>query len=218
MLQRTPNPFKDLKRPEVSTSMLLGIFSHYKDPRGHVHDLVKKGVVTSVKQGIYLLHRDILPCPYSKLLLANMIFGPSYISLESAMSLYGFIPEKVESITSVCLSNSRSFETAVGVFHYSHVKNEIYPHGITLGDIDEHASYLLATPEKALLDFIYLREKKGTYQKAKDYFDYLHDSYRFDMSTIKKTISLSKIRKLSTLYPGKHLLWLVEELGRRIKK
>jgi len=218
MNKNSLNPFKNLLRPEVTTSMLLALFSSYKDPRGRIHDFHKNGILTSVKQGVYLIHNDLVPCPYSKLLLANMIFGPSYISLETALSYYGFIPEKVESITSISFAQNKIFNTAVGIFTYHHISNKIYPYHVTLQNIDDNVSILMATPEKALLDFLYFREKKGTFSNEKDYVNYILNSYRLDLTTIQKTISFLKLKKLAKLYNKKHISWFVVELFRRLKK
>ena len=198
--------------------MLLGMLSQYKDPRGQIHNMVKKGLLLPVKQGVYLVSEDLGQRPYSKAILANLIYGPSYVSLETALSHYGFIPERVETTSSVCIGNSRTFETPIGTFEYCHVKDILYPQGVTIKEVFKDAFCSFAVPEKALLDFIYLREKKEKFKNSKEYIKYIIDSYRFDMDFIKEKILPKKLKNLSTLYSPLRIHWFVSELLRRLSK
>ena len=83
-----------------------------------------------------------------------MIYSPSYISLEYALSKYSLIPERVYSITSICLNRSRTFRTPLGTFTYKKRPLAIYPIGIKRIEIPHEGNYLIAEPEKALVDFI----------------------------------------------------------------
>lgn len=86
--------------------------------------------------------------------VANSIYRPSYVSLESALSSYGLIPETVRSITSVSTRKTRRIDSPVGTFQYRSIRPDLLfgylPHRGT-----KH-SYLMARPEKAILDFLYL--------------------------------------------------------------
>lgn len=205
-------------QPELSTGMLLALMADYADPRGRIHDLTRNGLVRPVKRGIYLAKTVRGMRPYSTSLLANMIYGPSYVSLESALSTYGFVPEKVETITSVCFGQSRAFTTPVGTFEYCHVDREIYPHGVALRPVDAHTSFLCATPEKALLDFIHIRESAQDFRNAADFFAYAFDSHRLDLHTISEAVSIPLFQSLSTRYKLKKVDWFASELIRRIAK
>ncbi|MCP5051892.1 MAG: hypothetical protein GY940_32290 [bacterium] len=85
--------------------------------------------------------------------LANMVYGPSYISLEYALSYWGLIPERVFEIT--CMTNKRNkmFKTPVGVFSYKYLENSKFVPGIRW-IYDETGSYLIASMEKAICDRI----------------------------------------------------------------
>lgn len=96
----------------------MGALSNYSDVRGKINSLSKKGIIKSLKQGVYLLNEELSFRPYSKEILANLIYGPSYISLETALSYYGFIPERVTTTTSICLGRGKSFSTPVSEFEY----------------------------------------------------------------------------------------------------
>lgn len=209
---------KKIKTPEITTTMLIGLLANYSDPRKKINALAKKGFIKSIKQGVYLINDEMGLRPFSKEILANLIYGPSYISLETALSSYGFIPERVITTTSICLGRGKSFSTPVGDFEYHHVKDSIYPHGVQLKEVFEETFCQYAAPEKALLDFIYIRETKGEFKSSKDYFSYLIDSYRFDIQAIEREVSLRKIQDLANYYPFQNIRWFTDELTRKLIK
>ncbi len=113
---------------------------------------VKKGYLIRLKNGIYAFSRE-----KEKLRgegIAFLLCQPSYLSLESALAWYGFIPEIVYAYTSVTARITRTFENACGRFIYRHVKSELFWGYVEMKT--DHGPYLLAEPEKALLDYIYL--------------------------------------------------------------
>jgi predicted transcriptional regulator of viral defense system len=209
---------KRIKNPEVTTSMLLAILSKYSDPRKKINNLVKKGILRSIKQGVFLVREEYSLRSYSKEILANLIYGPSYISLETALVNYGVIPERVNIMTSICLGRGKSFSTPVGEFEYYHIKESIYPHGVQLKEVFSESFCQHASLEKALLDTIYIRETKGEFKNQSDYFNYIIESYRFDLHTIEKNISLRKLQKLSELYTFQTVKWFTNELTRKLLK
>jgi hypothetical protein len=113
---------------------------------------VKKGHLIRLKNGLYAFNRD-----REKLrgeTIAFLLYQPSYLSLETALAWYGFIPEIVYAYTSITAKTTRTFENTCGRFIYRHVKSELF-WGYVRMDTD-HGPYLLAEPEKALLDYFYL--------------------------------------------------------------
>lgn len=209
---------KNLNSTEITTSMLLGTFNHFKDARGKIHNLSKSQILQPIKQGVYIINSEFGERPYSKEILANLIYGPSYISLQTALSAYGFIPEQVSTTFSVCFGRGKSFSTPVGEFEFLHIKKEIYPLGVQLKEVYKNAFCLYATPEKALLDFLYLKEKKAEFKKQKEYFEYLVDSYRFDLQAIEDQISIKKLQDFADQYRHVHIQWFVNELAKRLLK
>lgn len=89
----------------------------YRSPRSKVTTLLREGCIIQIRRGLYVLgniyRRDI-----SLHVLANLIYGPSYISFESALSYYGFNPERVVNPTSVCFKRKKQYSTPLGVFTY----------------------------------------------------------------------------------------------------
>ena len=209
---------KKLKTPELTTTMLMGAFAAYGDVRGKINSLSKKGLIQPIKQGVYLLNNELSLRPYSKEILSNLIYGPSYISLETALSNYGFIPERVTTTTSICMGRGKSFSTPVGQFAYHHIKESLYPMGVQLKEVFKGAFCQYATPEKALLDFIHIKETKGEFKKQKDYFNYILDSYRLDLKNIESEVSLKKIQSFAEQYPFQHVHWFANELTRKLIK
>jgi predicted transcriptional regulator of viral defense system len=85
---------------------------------------------------------------------ANQLYHPSYVSLESALSRYGFIPEGVFQITSCTTLKTNSFNTPIGNFSYRHLKPSLF-FGYQLEEWNDHR-YAMADPEKTLIDYLYL--------------------------------------------------------------
>jgi hypothetical protein len=88
-------------------------------------------------------------------LLANLIYGPSYISLQYALSSYGMIPEEVVQVSSLTFKKTKRYRTPVGDFVYHSVPLAYYLRGVELRATNEGYFYLIASPEKALIDTLY---------------------------------------------------------------
>lgn len=168
----------------------------YKNPRVKINDLLKKGKIIRVKKGLYVFGPELSREPYSKEALANLIYGPSYISLEYALSFYGLIPERVEAVTSITSKRKKFFNTPVGIFSYRYINPAIYSYGVTLYELDKNHSILIASKEKALSDMLYFSGKmKNETQIEK----YLFDDLRMDIEKIRG-FDLEKVNELAGLY------------------
>lgn len=86
--------------------------------------------------------------------IANKIYSPSYIGLESAMSYYRFIPEAVYQITSITTRKTKLFKTSLANFSYRTIKESIF-WGYNL-KYDNHGGYFISDPEKTIIDYFYL--------------------------------------------------------------
>jgi len=87
--------------------------------------------------------------------VANQIYKPSYISLQSALSFYGIIPEEVVQLTSVSTLKTSRFTNPFGTFQYRNLKEQLF-FGYKISVLADGRGVLMATAEKALLDFLYL--------------------------------------------------------------
>jgi predicted transcriptional regulator of viral defense system len=139
---------------EFDYQALLDGLREYDRPRDKITSLLRQGAIVRVKKGIYVFGARYKRRPFSTEVLANMICGPSYISLDYALHYYGLIPERVEAITSVTVSRGRRFSTPVGLFIYHSVPMGAYPIGIDQVELKGGCSFLIATPEKGLADKI----------------------------------------------------------------
>ena len=74
--------------------------------------------------------------------------------LTYALSFYGLIPEKVETVTSITNNRNKFFATGVGNFQYYYLHPQKYAVGIVLNTLNKHQNILIASPEKALCDQI----------------------------------------------------------------
>src|ERR1700760_1677773 len=91
--------------------VMMGLLRQYKEPNDKIRQLVSKGILERVTNGLYIAKSELSmerPHPF---LLANQILGPSYVSMESALSHYGLIPERVYTTTSVTIKATREYRT-----------------------------------------------------------------------------------------------------------
>ncbi len=122
----------------------------------YIQRALKSGEVIQVRRGLYHLSRSVFPSLISTKVLANLIYGPSYVSLESALAYHGWIPEAVHNCTSVTNARPRHFDTPHGRFSYQRIKQTPLMAGVTC-DESTRGSFLVATPLKALADIVAAR-------------------------------------------------------------
>jgi len=146
---------KQIGREEFDYQTLLDVLRHYERPRDKISDLLRKGLVVRVKKGLYVLGDHYRSRAISRHLLANLVYGPSCVSLDSALQHYGLIPEHVEAVTSVSIGRSRIFDTPVGRFIYRQIPPGAYPTGVSRVEEPDGNAFLMAVPEKALSDKVY---------------------------------------------------------------
>ena len=158
---------------------------------------VKKGNLLRLKNGMYAFAKDTEKIKGEE--IASFIYEPSYLSLESALAWHGFIPEMVYAYVSLTARINRKFTNDFGTFLYRHIKPELF-WGYTEMKT-EHGHFLLAEPEKALLDYLYLNLSKITTEAD-------FDNIRFNMDTIKEKLNADKFLKyLSAFGVKKMKVW-----------
>ena len=165
-------------REEFDYPALMAALSGYANPRDRVTAMLRRGDVIRVKKGLYVFGPDLRRRPYSRELLANLIYGPSFVSLDTALSFHGLIPERVEAVTSVTSKRPKRFETPVGTFIYRGSPRRSFHLGmdrVEEGDV----AFLIATRERALADKV--RDQRGNPIRTKgDAARYLFDDLRID--------------------------------------
>ena len=121
---------------------------------------VKKGYIAKLRQDWYAFN-ELQKEPDMARFIAGKIYSPSYISLHSALSIYGIIPEAVTQITCVTTNRPTSYSNTFGQFHYQTIKPELY-YGYKQVSLSRGGSYLIAEPEKAIVDLLYLYPQFNT--------------------------------------------------------
>lgn len=198
------SPFTALETAIVDAATLLTLFGEYKKPRHLIARLVNQGELIRLKNGLYLIEEKLWQegqkrVPYPQ--VANSLYGPSYVSLEWALSFYGMIPERVFAVTSMTLGKKRDYTTPVGLFTYVPLSPKRYVPGVTL---NREGSFLIATKEKALADLVYM-SCRGL-SKEEILIDLL-ESKRIERESLQKLdkTHLNEIAKSYASLPVQHL-------------
>lgn len=173
-------------------------------------DLEAAGNLVRLKKGLYVVKPRQTDSPLVLPLLANHIYGPSYVSMETALRYYGLIPEAVYTTISITTRLARIYDTEIGRFKYIHSDTDYYPIGITQ-EMEGGVTFLIASPEKALCDLIvFTRGLSLRYKKEMRKF--LEEDLRFDIDALgdfnlgilkecasegKKTVAINQLIKLT---------------------
>ncbi len=169
---------RHITREEFDYPALMNALSEYSNPRAKVTTLLRRGEIVRVKKGLYVFGDHLRRRPYSRELLANLIYGPSFVSLEFALSYHGLIPERVDTMTSVTTKRPKAFETPVGKFVYRQSPARAFHVGMNRIE-HEDVAFLIATPERALADAV--RDNRGQSLRTQaDAALYLFDNLRID--------------------------------------
>ncbi|MDR1975229.1 MAG: hypothetical protein LBQ31_11265 [Bacteroidales bacterium] len=134
--------------------------------RNNLTRWVKKGYLIRLKQGYYTFP-EYKSKPDFAYYFANRIYRPSYISLHTALSFYGIIPESVLQITSVTPLKTNFFKNDFGQYSYKSFKSELM-FGYDLKQMSDGRVLQFAFPEKALLDLLYLYPFYDTEQEMSE--------------------------------------------------
>jgi predicted transcriptional regulator of viral defense system len=206
---------KKIPQEEFDYQTLLVALGDYAHPRDKISGLLKKGIIIRVKKGLYVFGDGARRAPYSTEVLANLIYGPSYISLDYALQHYGLIPERVEGITSVTTGRSRKFSTPVGLFIYRMIPLRAFQIGMDRIEIGDGRAFLMATPEKALADKIY--EDRGTgLRTQKELKDYLERGLRIDLAALGQ-MNPASVEAIADRYRS-HKVRALARIVRRLRR
>ena len=189
--------FENVQIPEIDYVFLCNkIATDHRKPRDRISRLLRKGVLTRVKKGLYVINSPYHPKPYSKEVLANLIYGPSYVSLDYGLAYHGLIPERIEEVTSICCTRNKSYDTPLGRFTYRFLNSRLYDQGVSLVRIDAHRSFFMAIPEKALIEKMILtfgRKWDGDVRAA------LFDDLRIDEPSFR-SLRITRVEKIVALF------------------
>lgn len=169
----------------IDFTALATVFGDHKFPKDKISNLKKKGDLIRLKKGIYVVSPKIHNQPISNELIANHLYGPSYISLETALSFHSLIPERVHTIRSMTFKRSRKFSNPLGNYEYISAPKKYFKIGIQQNIINNEYAFLIASPEKALCDII-VATPRLRIQSVKAMQKYLEEDMRIDFSVIEQ--------------------------------
>jgi hypothetical protein len=165
-------------REEFDYPALMTALSSYASPRDRVTACLRRGDIIRVKKGLYVFGDLLRRRPYSRELLANLVYGPSIVSLDSALSFHGLILERVEAMTSTTTKRPKTFDTPIGAFIYRQAPMNYFHLGMDRVE-QKDVAFLIAVPERALADKI--RDDRGhPLRSQRDVARYLFDDLRID--------------------------------------
>lgn len=207
------NILKLIETPYIDAQTLLKLLADHKKPREAILRMVKNEELIRLKNGFYLINEKITQgsakvVPFEQ--LANLLYGPSYVSMEWALSFYGMIPERVYSVTSMTLGRNKEYHTSVGDFSYFTLSSKSYSIGVTQKKSPDFiGGFLIASPEKALADTVFKTCKKLDKEQLKDE---LLESKRIDRECFHQ-LNKDLLEDIVKSYRTKHVYYLLDLVG-----
>lgn len=156
---------------------------------------VKQNYIIKLRNSWYSFP-EYLETPNIQHFISNKIYSPSYISLHSALAFYGIIPEAIVRTTAVSSLKKMSFENAFGSFSYQQILPELMFGSEQKIFLNKH-SLIFATPEKAILDLLYLYPQYTTEQEIRD--------LRFDEEFMQEDLNLERLYEFTERFQSKIL-------------
>ncbi len=175
-----------------TTAMLMQEMTQYVNPAARIRRMVQNGQLVPIIKGLYETDNAI-PGYY----LSGVIYGPSYLSFEYALSWHDLIPEAVYAFTSAtCRKGKRKqYETVFGTYTYRDVPTAVFPYGTELHE-EQGYGFMMASPEKAVCDLLYTISPCGN---RKELRHLLFDDLRIDERAFSNT-NWDNMTELAELY------------------
>lgn len=165
-----------------SKHVMLDLLKNYKSPKDKISELIKSGELISLRRGLYAAgsKNNSTVNPF---LVANHLRGPSYVSLDSALSYWGMIPERTYEISSVTTKTNKHYRNILGRFSYQKLPIPYYSYGIKSISFSSKQTALIARPEKAICDKIVLSTGVNL-RSIKQAKDFLIEDLRIDENSL----------------------------------
>jgi len=174
---------KKLKAVPFTHAVLLTLLKDYRNAEDKIKQMVKKGEIVRLKRGLYVVDEIYSNAKPSVELVANLLYGPSYISMDYALSYYGLIPERVYEVTSMTTKQVKSFATPLGRYTYIKTSACLYGIGLETQQGSDETYHMMASKEKALCDKL-LYTKKLTIRSQKAMRVYLEEDLRIGLGSL----------------------------------
>ena len=179
---------------------LTACLDGYRKPRDKIRRLLAAGEIVRIRKGLYAFAEPYRRGPLSREWLANLLYGPSYVSLDYALSRHGLIPERVETVTSITTGRSRRFDTPFGRFTYRHMTSRRFATGADLVESDG-ASFLMASAEKALSDKVWTDRRFKATSRA-NCKAYLVEDLRIDPARLA-AMDRDRLSRIEAVYDSR---------------
>jgi len=176
---------------------LVEELQQYSSPKSKITGMIHSNEIIQVKRGLFL---DANDKSYSLNSLSSVIYGPSYVSFESAMAFHGLIPEKVTAITCASYNKNKNkeFNTSIGNFYYFYIPLKVFPYD-TIIMKENNQNFIIASPEKAICDSLYRIKDIKT---ESDLIKLLIEDWRVDLNTLQE-LNKKSFQFLLPLYEKK---------------
>ena len=175
----------------ISHNVIMEALATYSRPNDKISEMIKSGELVSLRRGLYVPGPELdLPIPES-FVIANHLRGPSYVSLESALSYWNLIPERVYETSSVTTKTTKTYQTSLGRYSFQHLTTPYYSFGIRSVRLTEQQTALIASPEKAVCDKIVLTAGV-ILRSTSQTMDFLIEDLRIDEEQLQ-TLDVSTI-------------------------
>lgn len=194
-------------------TQLMHALEEYRKPRDVVSVLLQNEQIIRVRKGLYIFGVIWERKPVIPEMLANLVYGPSMISLDYALAWYGLIPERVETITSITTGRSRRFETPLGRYSYKQLSDNRFSYGASIQKADS-GNWLITEPLKALADKAWT-DKRFQPVSSASYEAYFFEDLRVDEETLAGYCSQDKIIELGKAYSARKISWMADFLQTR---
>lgn len=181
---------------------------------GLVNKALKKQELIKIRRGLYVLGDKHYQAKFSKHFLASRIAPHSYVSLESALSYHGWIPEHVTTVSSMlALGRTKEFATTFGefVFYQAPVNEYEFLTGVNRVEDLKNQAFLLAAPLRSLADMIYIKKIDDAT------LDFLITGLRISEENLIQ-LSTRDFDKISRVYRTKRVCTFLNNLRKELKK
>ncbi len=165
----------------ISSAVLKSYLDNLKYPKNKISDMEKNGELIRLKRDLYVYSKSDI----SKELIANHLYGISYVSLETALAYFGMIPERVYAIRSITTRRSKTFVNPLGNFEFKTVSVDYFRIGLQQEIVEDKFAFLIASPTKAICDMI-ITTSNLRLQSVKAMYSYLIENLRIDYEVLKK--------------------------------
>lgn len=169
----------------LTRQLLASLLKDHKEPNHKINELLSAGLLEIVRDGLYMPTKKLSPFRPEPFLLANHLFGPSYVSFDSALSFYGLIPERVYEVTSATTKRTERLNTSIAAFSFTWLPLPYYSFGIRHLELGNEQHILIASSEKALFDKI-VTTVGVKLNSSKSATEYLIENLRIDEDDLQE--------------------------------